>query len=167
MNINLLKKYNKAGPRYTSYPPANFFHQNITSDDYKKHLTKSNTDEPQDLSFYFHVPFCPQLCHFCGCNTMGMQNADFIKRYFNAIKTEIKNVTSLLDKKRKLTQIHWGGGTPNSVSLNYIEEVMQMILAEFELDSKAEIAMECNPAYMTLNQIERLKDMGFNRLSIE
>ncbi len=166
MNTSYLKKYNKPGPRYTSYPPATFFHTGIGCDHYKGMLKASNYEQPENISIYIHVPFCRQLCHFCGCNTSCFPDIRVIERYFKALIEEIRSVSSRLDTHRPLTQIHWGGGTPNSVELEYIENVMNELLSIYTPTPKAEIAMECNPAYLEPEHIDRLAAMGFNRLSL-
>jgi len=166
MDINIIKKYNKPGPRYTSYPPATFFHTGFGREQYIKHLEVSNSQEPKNISFYVHIPFCSKLCFFCGCNTSIMKSDDVVKRYVNAVIKEIKNVSSYLDKTRKVSQIHWGGGTPNAISLQYINQIMDALKADFEFTSNAEIAMECNPAYLEFEDIDQLAKIGFNRLSL-
>jgi len=165
-DFQLLKKYNKPGPRYTSYPPANFFHTEYNNDNYVQNLKSSNTQKPENISLYIHIPFCPRLCHFCGCNTTIMQKQDAVSRYINAVIKEIETVAQYLDKNRIVTQIHWGGGTPNSISLDYIGKIMEVINSIFIVDKKAEIAMECSPAYLEFEDIEKLRKLGFNRLSL-
>ena len=169
MNISsdFLDKHNVSGPRYTSYPPANFFHTNFSKDDYLKQLDASNHQKPENISLYVHIPFCPQRCHFCGCTTEVGQKKPVVERYINAVKTEIINVASQLDvKNRKVTQIHWGGGTPNSISMSYIADIMDLIKERFVVDRKAEIAIECSPAYLDYSHIDQLAEMGFNRMSL-
>lgn len=162
----LIQKYDKPGPRYTSYPPATFFNSSFDNEQFVRHVQESNYQQPQNISFYFHVPFCPQLCHFCGCNTDIMRGKSFIDNYINAIIKEFEFVTKNLDKSRSISQIHWGGGTPNSIAMKYIERVMEKVQADFSYASDCEIAMECNPAYLTYSQVDELAKMGFNRLSI-
>ncbi len=169
MNItsDFLDKHNVSGPRYTSYPPANFFHTNFTSKDYLEQLIASNDQFPENISIYIHIPFCPQRCHFCGCNTVIGQKKSVVERYTDAIQQEIKNVSSHLDlKNRKVTQIHWGGGTPNSISIHFIEAIMLLIKEKFIIDQHAEIAIECSPAYLDYSHIDQLAEMGFNRMSL-
>jgi len=162
-----LDKHNVSGPRYTSYPPANFFHTNFTAIEYIDQLRASNNQLPENISIYVHIPFCPQRCHFCGCNTIIGQKRPVVERYIDAIKQEIKNVAAHLDlKKRKVTQIHWGGGTPNSISMKFIEDIMNLLKKTFILDPKAEIAIECSPAYLEFTHIDQLAAMGFNRMSL-
>ncbi|MBI9068093.1 MAG: oxygen-independent coproporphyrinogen III oxidase [Salinivirgaceae bacterium] len=162
----LLLKYNRPGPRYTSYPPANFFTEKTSLENFKSVLVKSNSEQPENISLYFHVPFCPQLCHFCGCNTDEMLKMSVVELYFKSMLTEIDNVGALLSKDRKVTQIHWGGGTPNSVAFRFIEEVMVRLRGMFTLAENAEIAMECSPAYISKDYINKLRSVGFNRISL-
>ena len=162
----ILLKYNQPGPRYTSYPPANFFSEKFTSDDYRKALINSNNGKPESISLYFHVPFCPKMCWFCGCNTDLLDKKDKLDAYFNALLKEIDTVAPLLSKNRKITQIHWGGGTPNSVAVKYIEKVIDKINSYFSISENAEIAMECSPAYLSKKYINKLKNLGFNRISL-
>lgn len=166
MNTHLLQKYNQPGPRYTSYPPATFFHSGIGQAEYIRMLEASNQQDPQNISLYIHIPFCKQLCHFCGCNTTCFPEEVIIQKYIDALITEIDSVSARLDTSRPLTQIHWGGGTPNSIDLKLVERVMEKLLKIFSPAPKAEIAMECNPAYLEPEHIDQLAAMGFNRLSL-
>jgi oxygen-independent coproporphyrinogen III oxidase len=163
---SLIEKYNKPGPRYTSYPPATFFAGNYSVDEFYQQLNASNKQKPENISLYFHVPFCPQLCYFCGCNTDKMRKMDVVDRYFKAMSRELELISGKLDKTRKISQIHWGGGTPNSVSLKFIREIMDQVSANFNFTEQPEIAMECNPAYLSFKQVDTLAELGFNRLSI-
>ena len=166
ISSEFLNKYNVSGPRYTSYPPANFFNGDFTTADYKAQIKASNGQDPANISLYIHIPFCPQRCHFCGCTTVIAQKKSTVERYIDAVKQEIRNVSSLIDLNRKVTQIHWGGGTPNSISMHFIREIMDCIKEIFVIDEKAEIAMECSPAYLDYTHIDQLAEMGFNRMSL-
>ena len=166
VNNEFLNKYNVSGPRYTSYPPANFFHTGFTASDYVKEIEASNEQAPESISLYIHIPFCPQRCHFCGCSTVMAQKKSIVERYIDAMKKEITNVSSHLDLNRKVTQIHWGGGTPNSISMNFIRDIMDFIKGIFTFAENAEIAMECSPSYLEFSHIDQLAEMGFNRLSL-
>lgn len=166
MMNNILLKYNTPGPRYTSYPPANFFHSGYTSADYRKSIVNSNTEKPENISIYIHIPFCKRLCHFCGCNTGIAKGKDHIDRYVRALLKEIRTVSQLIDKNRFVTQVHWGGGTPNSIPYEYIGQIMSELKSVFKFHPSAEIAMECSPAYLTPGNISSLAEMGFNRLSL-
>jgi len=166
LTTQFLEKYNKTGPRYTSYPPATSFNNEFNQTDYIQALIQSNEDEPKNISIYIHIPFCPQLCFFCGCNTSAFESAAKIRRYIDCVLKEIDTVTGYLDKTRVVTQIHWGGGTPNSINFDYLEEIIEKIKSGFKLSENCEIAIECSPAYLDMEDIDRLSHIGFNRISL-
>lgn len=163
----IILKYDVPGPRYTSYPPANFFRTGFSAEDYKKLLEGSNQSEPRNISVYIHIPFCTRRCHFCGCNTTLYENDDIVSAYIEALINEIKTTAAYIDKKnRKVTQVHWGGGTPNSIEKKYITKVMNELRSLFSFSAGAEIAIECNPAYLDDEYVKFLKNEGFNRISL-
>ena len=162
----LIEKYSKSGPRYTSYPPATFFDSNFSNEDFKKKIIESNNENPQNISVYIHIPFCPQICHFCGCTTESGFTKPFLERYVDAVIKEIDYVGKLINKKRKLTQVHWGGGTPNAISYKFIERITNKLYDEFTFSKNYEMAIECNPAHLEFRHIELLKKFGFNRISV-
>jgi oxygen-independent coproporphyrinogen-3 oxidase len=162
----IIKKYNQPGPRYTSYPPANYFSTDFSAETFLAGIDQSNHEDPKNISLYFHVPFCPRLCHFCGCNTQLGNNRELIASYMEKMIQEFKNISMYLDKSRKVTQVHWGGGTPNAIKLDYLEEVMNEVYNTFTIADNAEIAIECSPAYLSKDNIARLADIGFNRISL-
>ena len=166
VNEKLLKKYSSTGPRYTSYPPATFFDTKFTNEQYQEKLIESNKESPENISVYIHIPFCPQICHFCGCTTETGFTKPFLERYIDALIKEIVYVSKKIDKKRTLTQVHWGGGTPNAISYKYIERVTNKLYETFKFSSNYEMAIECNPAHLEFNHIELLKEFGFNRISL-
>lgn len=163
---DLLQKYNNPVPRYTSYPPANFFTEEFSQDDFKRALIESNQQSPRNISFYFHIPFCKKMCFFCGCNSYSIKNNHIINDYVQALKTEIKTVVSHLDTNRPISQIHYGGGTPNAIPVEYLQEINEIILSSFPTIENPEIAIECNPAYLTFEQMDGLKKAGFKRFSL-
>lgn len=162
----LLQKYNVPTPRYTSYPPANYFHESFTAEKNKAALIESNQAQPQNISFYIHIPFCGKLCHYCGCNTHISKDKVLIKSYVETLKKEIILYKSLLNPQRKISQIHWGGGTPNYLPIEEVEGIMSLFFEHFEFIQKPEIAMECHPAHLTFEYIDRLVNSRFNRLSL-
>jgi len=162
----LIEKYNTPVPRYTSYPPANFFTTDFGPDDYIRILERSNEEEPRNISIYIHIPFCPKICYYCGCNTHLTKDVNKMHRYVDAVKNEIRMVRGYLDKDRKVSQVHWGGGTPNSLPVEMIEEIMELIHANFNFIKKPEIAMECHPAMLDKAFIEKLVALKFNRFSL-
>lgn len=163
---HLINKYNTPVPRYTSYPPANFFSSEYNSDNYVKWLQSSNHEATQNISIYIHIPFCPKMCHFCGCNTHLTRDKNKMHVYVEALKKEILMVKQHLNPDRMVSQVHWGGGTPNSLPIEMIDGIMQVIHNNFKFIDKAEIAMECHPALLNKTYIDKLVELKFNRFSI-
>lgn len=166
MKQELLDKYNVPVPRYTSYPPANYFHDGFTSRDYADAIRESNRQQPESVSFYFHIPFCQRLCHYCGCNSYAAPKPEIIDRYVAALHKEIDLILPLLDKKRKVSQIHYGGGTPTFLPAFELKELNAHVSDTFELIENPEKAIECHPGWMTGQDWEKLATAGFNRFSI-
>jgi oxygen-independent coproporphyrinogen-3 oxidase len=163
---DLLEKYNIQAPRYTSYPPATEFTEDYPLDSRNEMILESNTDQPRNISLYFHFPYCPQTCLFCGCNSYLQKSEQQAEEYISSLLKELQSLFSLIDLSRPVTQIHWGGGTPNSMDYQLLGKVMDYVLDKVTLSESAEIAIECNPAYLTKEQIPMLRKMGFNRLSL-
>ena len=161
----LLEKYNSPVPRYTSYPPANYF-DTVTENQYIDAVKDSNSGNPRNISLYLHIPFCKKLCYYCGCNTSPLGTQAEMKKYVTALKQEIRMVAALIDKGRKVSQIHYGGGTPNALPVEWIVELNELIYSLFTLVDHPEIAIECNPAHLDFNYIDQLKKSGFNRFSL-
>ena len=166
MKQELLNKYSIPVPRYTSYPPANFFNESFTADSYKEAIIQSNEQNPQHISIYIHIPFCYHMCYYCGCNSQLLKDKNVVKEYIEALKKEIRMVLPLLDHSRKISQIHYGGGTPTSQPVSVLKEINRIILSEFECIENPEIAIECHPGYLDEDYWNDLIDAGFNRISI-
>lgn len=166
MNQEILNKYSIPVPRYTSYPPANFFNESFTADLYREAVIASNDQQPQHISIYIHIPFCFQMCNYCGCNAILMKNKKEVNEYIDAIKKEMQLVLPLLSKTRKISQIHYGGGTPTSQPIEVLRELNEMVLSNFECIEDPEIAIECHPGYMDETYWRTLPEIGFNRVSI-
>lgn len=166
MKQELLNKYSVPVPRYTSYPPANFFNESFDADAYRHAITASNNQEPQHISIYIHIPFCYQMCFYCGCNSQLLKENHVVISYMDALKKEIRMVLPLLDRSRKISQIHYGGGTPTSQPVSVLKEINEMFLSEFDCIENPEIAIECHPGYMHEQYWNDLTDAGFNRISI-
>ena len=166
MNKELITKYSVAVPRYTSYPPANFFTETFTRQSYRNAIADSNVMNPQEISFYVHIPFCHKMCHYCGCNSMLLENSDIVNKYISALKQEIKLVLPTLRKERKIAQIHYGGGSPTSLPVSVLKEINDLLLEQFETIEHPEIAIECHPGYLDEQYWNDLVDAGFNRISL-
>jgi oxygen-independent coproporphyrinogen-3 oxidase len=166
MNQELLKKYSIPVPRYTSYPPANFFTEGFDAALFRDMVIESNRLEPANISIYIHIPFCFRMCSYCGCNAIPMKDKPVVNKYVEAVKKELRMIFPLLDKNRKISQIHYGGGTPTAMPYGVIREFNDIILGEFGCIDNPEIAIECHPGYMNEEYWEKLPEIGFNRVSI-
>ncbi|RUM32904.1 MAG: oxygen-independent coproporphyrinogen III oxidase [Aquifex sp.] len=164
-NKELIKKYDRPGPRYTSYPPATEFTQEVNSKHYIKKLIESN-QRKTPLSLYFHIPFCEQRCLYCGCNVIISHRKGIEVPYLERVYREMELVSQYLDKDRKVVQLHWGGGTPNYLEPEQIKVFFEEIVKRFPIDENAEISIELDPRYLTDEQIKTIKEVGFNRVSL-
>jgi oxygen-independent coproporphyrinogen-3 oxidase len=167
IDLTKFKKYDKPGPRYTSYPTAPQFNESFTHENYLNEIVKTNygKDLP-DLSLYFHLPYCDTLCYFCGCNMIITRNRDRIKEYINYVKKEIDLVRTYLLPERKVAQHHWGGGTPTHLNPDEINELASYINQSFQFNKNAEISCEIDPRELTKAHLEALRNNGFNRISM-
>jgi oxygen-independent coproporphyrinogen-3 oxidase len=163
--FELFEKYNKPTPRYTSYPPANYFKNLENYGDVVQILHQSNNEDPKNISIYIHIPFCHQLCLYCGCNTHITNDEKTMVKYVDTLLKEIDLLATYLDDNRKVSQVHWGGGTPNYLPIEQIERIMSKLNDNFDFIAKPEVAMECHPAHLTKEYVDSLVKMGFNRLS--
>lgn len=163
-DFDLIEKYGNAVPRYTSYPPATELKDEFSPLDWEFALTESNQRQ-SPLSLYFHIPFCQSACYFCGCNVIVSNNKDAAKSYVHYLSKEIEFTSQFIDTRRPVTQLHWGGGTPNYLSLEQVDYLWETINQQFIFADKAEISIEINPRYVDKNYIFFLKQMGFNRIS--
>ncbi|NOI60033.1 oxygen-independent coproporphyrinogen III oxidase [Vibrio coralliilyticus] len=158
----ILDKYNYSGPRYTSYPTALEFHEAFTIADYDMACTEY---PERPLSLYIHIPFCHKLCYYCGCNKVITRHAHKADEYLDVLEQEILTRASLL-QGRKVTQLHFGGGTPTFLTKAQISRLMNILRAEFSFEAESEISIEVDPREIELNMLDHLREEGFNRLSI-
>ena len=162
----LLDKYNVSVPRYTSYPPANYFGQ-MDSEQWLQHIEQSNGEGSRNVSFYLHMPYCRRLCHYCGCNSYLMpRDGEAVRRYVDALHREIDLVAAHLDRTRPISQIHYGGGSPTAMSAQVLGGLNEHLMSLFPTIERPEIAIECHPGYLSLSDWQALCDCGFNRFSI-
>ena len=153
----------KAAPRYTSYPPAPFFHAQVTAQDYAASLSKMPPDEA--ISLYIHIPFCKSLCLYCGCNTIITNRTDRKQSYLLILKQEMAMVSALAGKRR-VSHLHFGGGTPNALSNDEIRDLFAALKENFDFASVGEIAMELDPRHITAAQAQTLVECGVTRVSL-
>ena len=161
----LLNKYNVPVPRYTSYPPANHFKTAFTEGDFIEMVRDSNSQKPENIAIYIHIPFCKRICHYCGCNSCHIGDGSLVAPYIDTLKKEIRLVSRFIDKKRRVSQVHYGGGTPNAIDFSFLKGINELLYSEFSFIQNPEIAIECDPASLDLNYIDNLISAGFNRMS--
>ncbi|MBK8182141.1 MAG: oxygen-independent coproporphyrinogen III oxidase [Candidatus Competibacteraceae bacterium] len=163
----LIRKYDKAGPRYTSYPTAVQFHPGFDQVAYQEQARASNaTGKP--LSLYLHIPFCDTVCFYCACNKIITKNRRHTAPYLDHLYREIKLQGQLFDQNRPVTQLHWGGGTPTFISAAEMRELMRVTGEYFHLlnDDSGEYSIEIDPRETDEGTIALLRKLGFNRLSL-
>lgn len=163
-DAELLNKYNQALPRYTSYPPATELTSNFDQDAFRTALAVGN-HKKTPLSLYCHIPFCETPCYFCGCNTVITQRKEVAEPYLEYLARHIQQIAQLVNPERRVQQFHWGGGTPNYLSMSQVEFLWQQLNQHFHLDSAAEVSIEINPSYINRDYILFLRQLGFNRIS--
>lgn len=161
----LLQKYDVAGPRYTSYPTAPAWTEAVGKGDFRKSLAALKKDEA--LSLYFHVPFCETLCHFCGCMKVITQDHARSRKYVDVLIVELNRIASLLpEDARDVSQMHFGGGSPNYLQPDELKAVVDRVRSHFRFLSDAEVAIEMHPRTSTPAFCEMLAALGFNRISL-
>ncbi|QCE35412.1 oxygen-independent coproporphyrinogen III oxidase [Acetobacteraceae bacterium] len=160
----LLKRYGGLIPRYTSYPTAAQFVPVGERNHIEAWIEALPKDEP--LSLYFHVPFCDELCSFCACNTSVVRHAETREAYANLLVEELGRVASLAGKGHIVTHLHWGGGTPTTLSKESLALVMEKVSQHFKIAEDAEISIELDPRNIPEGCATYLKESGFNRVSL-
>jgi len=165
LSVEDISKYDRPAPRYTSYPPATSFVPYDSPARYAALLADSDRRGPAHVSLYFHIPFCPHRCLFCGCHTEIGTPAGQVHDYLDAIGEEMDAMARHVDPRRKVTQVHFGGGTPNAMPLDRLRKMMERIRRQWFLAPDAEIAAECDPSLLNPARIRELASIGFNRLS--
>src|SRR5665213_3892796 len=165
VNLDLVKKYNVAGPRYTSYPPATKFTDAISWEQLSAKIEENNR-APRDLSVYFHIPFCETLCWFCGCTTVITKNHGEGKPYLDYLEREVEQMAKSLNPKRKVVQLHWGGGSPTFLQPDEIRRLGEIIRKHFIFSDDIEAGVEIDPRRLTREHVVALREIGFNRASL-
>jgi oxygen-independent coproporphyrinogen III oxidase len=168
-DAELLRRYDRPGPRYTSYPTAPQFGDRFGEADFREMARLSNADPiPRRLSLYLHVPYCTSPCFYCGCNRVITRDAAKGNAYVARMLREIELVAPLFDRDRDVVQIHFGGGTPNFLAPALIGELMDSMARQFHFSRNAErdFSIELDPRHATPADIAALAALGFNRASL-
>jgi len=165
VDLDLIRKYNLPGPRYTSYPTAVQFSE-VTDPSRLIEDLRENNVVPRPLSLYFHLPFCETLCWFCGCTTVIAADHSRTRIYLDALEREIELTAKFLHPDRRAIQMHFGGGTPNYLHTDEIDRIGEIISRAFTFDPNPECSVELDPRRLTRDQVEAFARIGINRASI-
>jgi oxygen-independent coproporphyrinogen-3 oxidase len=161
--IELLHKYNKPVPRYTSYPTAAAFEIGIGAGELSRQLAQP-TSAP--LSLYVHVPFCRHACWYCGCNRVTTQlGSKVVEPYLASLGIELELLRAVMPQRRRVAQLHWGGGTPNYLNQQESAQLWGLVEQHFELESNLDASIEVNPEFLNREEVLHLRGLGFNRIS--
>ncbi|MBP8098810.1 MAG: oxygen-independent coproporphyrinogen III oxidase [Arenimonas sp.] len=167
-NADLLRRYDRPGPRYTSYPTAPQFHPGFGERELRDVAATSNGDPiPRRLSLYVHVPFCASPCFYCGCNRIITRDTARGEAYLARLYREIALTAGLFDRDREVIQLHFGGGTPNFLSPAQLGEVVETLRSHFRFSDSADrdVSIELDPRFVSPDDIATLGAIGFNRAS--
>jgi len=159
----LINRYDRAGPRYTSYPTAVEFHNEFTTRDLLKAEGHSKA-----LSLYFHIPFCDTVCFYCACNKIATKDRSKTEPYLKALEQEMIMQANLLDWQRPVEQLHWGGGTPTFLSDEQMVWLMSRTKSLFNVldNDEGQYSIEIDPREVSSTTLKTLREIGFNRLSL-
>tara|TARA_R110002049_G_scaffold49267_9_gene141176 strand:- start:2326 stop:3762 length:1437 start_codon:yes stop_codon:yes gene_type:complete len=164
----LAEKYSCQGPRYTSYPTAPQFHEEFPRDQYTRWLCNNDERRNAPLSLYVHLPFCHDICYYCGCNKVVTREQHAVRNYLRRLKVEVEHQAFMVGSNRPVTQLHWGGGTPNYLDNAELTELMHVLASHFRLldSGYREYSIEIDPRVTSFDTIALLKGLGFNRISL-
>jgi len=162
----LVARMQQAGPRYTSYPTAVEFHDGIDAAAYGARLDAASQNADTPLALYAHFPFCEQRCHFCACHMIATKRRDRTEPYIERLIREIDLVADRLGDRNRISQLHWGGGTPTYFDAEHLVAVMNGIRRRFTLTPDAEVSLEVDPRVTSREQLAALAGVGFNRVSM-
>jgi oxygen-independent coproporphyrinogen-3 oxidase len=160
-----LARYNRPGPRYTSYPTAPVWNDAFGPDDLERVHEEANR-AAAPVSLYMHIPFCESLCLFCACNVIIQKDKNVAPPYLGVLKRELERVSRGVSRERPVVQFHWGGGTPTYLTPPQIEDLFGAARERFTFAPDAEIGIEVDPRVTSHTHLETLRRLGFNRLSM-
>ncbi len=162
---DLIRRYDRPGPRYTGYPMPPVWSDNFPEPEVLSALDRANDRSDEALSLYLHIPFCPRRCAYCGCNVVVSPQYDPVDAYLETVALELDLACGHLKDRRKALQLHWGGGTPTYLSVPDLKRAFQLFKNRFEFLPQAEISVEVDPTFLKPDQLPALRDLGFNRVS--
>jgi len=162
---DFVNRYNRPGPRYTSYPTAPVWTDSFGPKEFEGAIDDAN-GKRSPVSLYMHLPFCESLCLFCACNVVIRKDKSVTPPYLSTLKKEINRMAEGISRERQVVQFHWGGGTPTYLSPEQIEDLFTYTRERFTFAPDAEIGIEVDPRVTTRAHMETVRKMGFNRLSM-
>jgi oxygen-independent coproporphyrinogen-3 oxidase len=163
---SLVRQYDRPGPRYTSYPTAVEFNERFDEAAYRSRLAAAATAADEPLSIYVHLPFCEERCSYCGCAVIATRKREVAATYLEYVAREAALLAGALGRRRRVIQMHWGGGTPTYLSVEQLRALHGTLSQHFEFLPEAEQAIEIDPRVTTGEQLTVLRELGFNRLSM-
>ena len=166
LDPELIERMNVRGPRYTSYPPVPQWTDVFGPDDLGAALDRAAGRADEPLSLYIHVPFCKTMCTYCGCNVVVSKDRNRMDAYVDRVILELELLAERLGERNTLARIHWGGGTPTWLNDDQLKRLWYGIQACFTLQQGAEVAVELHPGITTVERLQSLRALGFNRLSM-
>lgn len=166
-DLDLIRRYDQSGPRYTSYPTAVEFDESFDAAAYRAACERSN-HSGRPVSLYFHIPFCDTVCFYCACNKIATKDRSLAPPYLERVYKELALQSELFDKSRVVEQLHWGGGTPTFLSHAQMTELMDATRRHFNLagDDVGEYSIEIDPREADAAGVALLRRLGFNRMSL-
>ncbi len=164
MTPDLIQRYAMPLPRYTSYPTANHFSNAVTAADYRQWLAALPPEAA--LSLYVHIPFCQELCWYCGCSTKAIKRYDPVIDYLDPLTREIEVLSGLVPPKHRVTHMHWGGGSPDILKAPDIIRLGTALRRHFNFDAAGEVAVEIDPRLLAAEQADAFAEIGINRVSL-
>jgi len=167
VDLELIRRLDKNGPRYTSYPTADRFVEAFNAESYRSWMSKREIGGiNRPLSLYVHIPFCNTLCFYCACNKVITKDRSKAEDYVRYLIKELDMQVALLGEGQRVEQLHWGGGTPTFLSDDLMRELMGDIRKHFKLVENGEYSIEIDPRKVSDQTIVLLGELGFNRISI-
>jgi len=163
---DLRARYDQPGPRYTSYPTAVEFHDGVGDRQYLEQLARADREDGAPLSMYMHLPFCEERCAYCGCFVVITKHREVTDRYLDYLRREIDLLAAHLPHRRRISQLHWGGGTPTYYTPAQLRALFQHLTRHFEVGAGAELGVEIDPRVTSADHLDTLRGLGFNRLSM-
>lgn len=163
IDLDLIRKYDQPGPRYTSYPSAVHFDPSYLNQ--ISSAIAANNHTARDLSLYVHLPFCRSMCWYCGCNTVITRSKTASGEYLEYLRREVSMVAKLLHPERKVVQMHFGGGTPTFLSASELLTLNGILREHFKFVAAPEACVEIDARVLTVEQVRALREAGFNRAS--